>query len=696
VSEGRPSRHPSGRRSAPARPATTGPVTRDVQSVLTADFQDSLATGMLLQDDQGRFVEMNAMASQLLGAERQDLLGATFADARWNTVQRDGTPFPVDERPSIKTLRTGESCTDVVLGIDNPGRSRRWLSVSTYPVREGDRVTGVLSSFNDITPLVSREHMMRVLHEVSRVVTTAESVDDALQRLCEVLVEYGHYELAWIGEVDLTADDRVAITYAAGATDYLEEGMVTWRGTQESGRGPFGNALRSGRIQVSNDLTTLAGFEPWRERARELALNSSIAIPCRPGGRDAVISIYDRHPHSFDEVAVESFQEMAREVEFLIAYFATRDRVAAVEQANEAKNFFLSRMSHELRTPLNAIIGFAQLLTASTDDETRENGSIILTAGRHLLDLVNDVLDISRIDSGKLTVSQEPVDLVEVAREAVTLITAQATGREVTVTTDRDGAAWVRADHARVRQVTLNLLTNAVKYGTPGTPIRVEVVHRDHTVRLAVVDEGPGIAPGLLGRLFQPFDRLGAEERGIEGTGLGLVLSRALIEAMGGAIGATSAAGVGSTFHIELQSTQVDDLPVREVAEAPAVEARAGIVLYIEDNPSNRQLMTRIVGLRPGVDLVSAADATSGLELAAQVRPDLIMLDLHLPDRPGLEVLARLRSEAATRDVPVVVVSADASTSTVAQLRRAGAAAYLTKPVDVSQVLNLLDALLGD
>jgi nitrogen-specific signal transduction histidine kinase len=371
----------------------------------------------------------------------------------------------------------------------------------------------------------------------------------------------------------------------------------------------------------------------------------------------------------------------------------------AATSANHAKSEFLSRMSHELRTPLNGILGFAQLLERELEQPEQREGVVhILKGGRHLLGLINQILDIARIEAGKFSVSLEPVETSEVIASALDLVRPQAAARGIGLSIAVVWRGHVMADRQRLQQVLLNLLSNAVKYNRPEGVVTVSCDRTPSgTCRLAVTDTGLGIAPERMPRLFTPFDRLGVQDGSIEGTGLGLALSKGLVEMMGGTLSAASTPGTGSTFSLELPiaSAPSHELPADETrapgAEAPGV---TGTVLYIEDNPSNLRLVERIVARRPGIKLLSAMQGRPGLELARAHRPDVIVLDLHLPDISGQDVLARLQADPATREIPVVILSADATTSRSISLLKAGAHAYLTKPLSVTQFLGVLDELL--
>ena len=371
------------------------------------------------------------------------------------------------------------------------------------------------------------------------------------------------------------------------------------------------------------------------------------------------------------------------------------------ERANRAKDDFLSRTSHELRTPLNAILGFAQLL--EMDDLTEEQtGSAyrILTAGRHLMGLVDEMLDISRIESGTLSLSMEPVEVSSVVRESLDLIRALADERGVTFQAQDDDGFHVMADRRRLHQVVVNLLSNAVKFNRADGVVKVTWERcPDERVCLHVEDEGPGIPADQMDRLFVPFDRLGAEQMGVQGTGLGLALSRGLMEAMGGALDVVSVVGRGTVFTVNLAPAEAPGVPRAggETRPEPA-ERRVGgrTVLYVEDNPANLKLVERIFERLPGATVLSAMQGRLGLELARKHRPDLILLDLHLPDMSGAEALRALRGDPATSDIPVVVLSADATPGTARGLLDAGATEYMTKPIDVPRFLQLVGGILGD
>jgi PAS domain S-box-containing protein len=373
------------------------------------------------------------------------------------------------------------------------------------------------------------------------------------------------------------------------------------------------------------------------------------------------------------------------------------------ESANKAKSEFLSRMSHELRTPLNAILGFGQLLERHNPTEIqRLRVNHITTAGHHLLKLINEVLDISRIESGNLQLSLEPVSIADVLRETLDLMRPLATQRliELSAASCSDTSSFVLADRQRLIQVILNLVANALKYTPEGGVVTVSCSSgTSDTLRLAIRDTGPGIAPEKLTRLFTPFDRLGAEQSSVEGTGLGLALSQRLIEAMSGSVGVESTVGAGSTFWLELPcvAPRLVPAPAQEQHMArPHSTGSSGrrTVLYIEDNLSNLTLVQEIVAEQPDIELLTAMQAQLGLDMARKHRPDLILLDLHLPDLAGPEVLAELRRYETTRDIPVVVISADATERQIDRLMTAGAHAYLTKPLDVAEFLRVMEEAL--
>jgi signal transduction histidine kinase/CheY-like chemotaxis protein len=372
------------------------------------------------------------------------------------------------------------------------------------------------------------------------------------------------------------------------------------------------------------------------------------------------------------------------------------------DRANRAKSEFLSLMSHDLRTPLNAILGFAQLLKEDhLDAEQHEHVCQILSGGQHLLDLISDVLDITRIETGQLSLSLEPMSVRDVVHRAVELVKPLAAQRDITLEIDAIAPhQGVRADRQRLHQILLNLLSNAVKYNRHGGRVTLAIVPTlPGRCRISVTDTGAGIPDSKVALLFQPFERLGAEQTSIEGTGLGLALSRALAEAMGGSLGVTSVVDSGSTFWVELaEAEHQDEMVSATPSTQPAVHTRAaqgGVVLYIEDNLSNVRLIERILGKRPAIELLHAPHGAAGLAMVRERHPDLVLLDMHLPGMSGEEVLRDLWSDPATRSLPVVVMTADATPGLARRLKAAGATAYLTKPLDVAEVLQIVDSLLN-
>jgi signal transduction histidine kinase/CheY-like chemotaxis protein len=355
--------------------------------------------------------------------------------------------------------------------------------------------------------------------------------------------------------------------------------------------------------------------------------------------------------------------------------------------ATQAKDEFLSRMSHELRTPLTAILGFGQLLQLEElSPDNADSINHIVSAGQHLLQLINEVLDISQIESGNLSLSMEPVMLGDVVAEIVSLMGPIAAARAVTVEQHGldDLAVW--ADRQRIKQVLLNLVSNAIKYNREGGSVVITGSASVEIVALTVSDTGLGISEPNLERLFVPFDRMGATHSGIEGTGVGLSLSKALVEAMAGTIGADSEVGRGSKFWVELPRAELDS----HRPSVPGADKAGGVVLYVEDNLASLRMIERLFNGRSETLQVSV-QGTIALELARELHPVLILLDLHLPDMSGEEALRRLKSDPATASIPVVVLSADVTPGRIERILDAGAVGYLAKPVDVPRLIAYLD-----
>jgi signal transduction histidine kinase/CheY-like chemotaxis protein len=412
------------------------------------------------------------------------------------------------------------------------------------------------------------------------------------------------------------------------------------------------------------------------------------------------------------EEGVDDLKELSRSLNSMaVSIEATRKTLdvrraqvassrAETDRANLAKNEFLSRMSHELRTPLNAILGFAQLLELDElDSRQRDNVAHIVSGGRHLLDLINEVLEITRIEAGSMSPVIEPVHASNIVRDAIELVSPLAAQREIELSSSVDGQddLWIAADPQRLKQILLNLLANAVKYNREGGSVTVRLKSLGDRARIEVTDTGQGIPQDQLPRLFIPFERLGAESTGVEGTGLGLVLALRLTEAMNGKLGVESQPWIGSTFHIELPLAEApaetaprQPLPSRLTVVGPQnhSDGEARRVLYIEDDVANAHLMSQLFAEEPRLELMTTMYGKLGIELARQHVPDLILLDAHLPDLAGDEVIKRLRSDDVTSGIPVIAVSADATGESRARMTALGAEQYLTKPLTLNVVLT--------
>jgi PAS domain S-box-containing protein len=462
---------------------------------------------------------------------------------------------------------------------------------------------------------------------------------------------------------------------------------------------------RAQTLSLELGTTITPGFEALAFKAsRGIEDIYELTYICKDGSRfPAIVSITalrDDYGHIIGYLLIGTDNSVRKEVELEL-----NKAMAVAEKANLAKSEFLSSMSHELRTPLSAILGFAQLMeSGSPSPTTSQKRSIdqILQAGWYLLELINEILDLALIESGKLSLSVEPISLAEVMHECQDMIEPQAQKRGINVAFPPvDIRYFVQADRTRVKQVLINLLSNAIKYNRAGGTVVVDQITTiPGRIRICVKDSGEGLSADKLAQLFQPFNRLGQEASGEEGTGIGLVTTKRLVELMGGAIGAESTVGSGSVFWIELNLTAE-----RQAAHGTVISSTVAhsdvqtdpqlhTLLYVEDNPANLMLVEDLIARRPDIRLLTARDGNRGIEIARASRPDVILMDINLPGISGLKALKILADDPTTAHIPVVALSANAIPRDIQKGLEAGFFRYLTKPIKVNEFMATLDVAL--
>ena len=463
---------------------------------------------------------------------------------------------------------------------------------------------------------------------------------------------------------------------------------------------------RAQALSLELATTITPGFEALSFKAsRGIEDIYELTYVCKDGSRfPAIVSITalrDDYGEIIGYLLIGTDNSVRKQVELEL-----NEAMAAAEKANLAKSDFLSSMSHELRTPLSAILGFAQLMESGSPLPTvSQKRSIdqILKAGWYLLELINEILDLAQIESGKLSLSPEPISLAEIMDECQAMIEPQAKKRDIRMTfPELKFRYFVKADRTRVKQVLINLLFNAVKYNKVGGAVVVDcTASTAERIRISVKDTGEGLTPDKLTQLFQPFNRLGKETGIEEGTGIGLMVSKRLVELMNGEIGVESTVGVGSVFWFELNLTTEPQSAVAAV-EPTAVgqaqvqnDAQLRTLLYVEDNPANLMLVEDLIARRPDIRLLSAIDGNRGVEIARASRPDVILMDINLPGISGIQALKILRADPATAHIPVVALSANAIPRDIEKGLEAGFFRYLTKPIKVNEFMDALDVALG-
>ncbi len=607
-------------------------------------------------------------AERVTGLPLAALIGRPLADEP--CVDALGDPLP--SGTSLRTrLSEGVPIARVVTRLDTPRRGRLYVSRSAVPVLDAQgRVVGWRGSARDVTSQVlaareTRERDQR-MHKLLSQVPGA-----AFQLRLDAGGTRPHYLFANEGLRELIGD-------AEGP------GLPTLRRVLPEDRARVADAI----------LAAIAALEPLRIEYRLQRGDGSVrwletrAAPERQSDGSVVF-----HGFTWDVTERHLAQEALREHE------ALRLARESAERASRAKSEFLSRVSHELRTPLNAILGFAQLMgldreqPLSSTQRQRLDG--VRQAGQSLLALIDDVLDVSRLEQGAIALRSDAVALSTVVRRAADAVQPLAVARAVQLKLADTSGCWVQADAGALEHVLVNLLSNAIKFNRAGGRVRVDAEPSDEaTMMIHVQDDGEGLRPDQISQLFQPFSRLGAQRRRISGSGLGLVIARGLARAMGGDVLVQSEPGRGSRFSVRLAMAAAGAGVDAGPGEAPGPGGGAGAatpgrgVLYIEDEPLNVLLMEEVFRTQPGWTLHVAHDGASGVELASRIQPDLALIDMNLPDMNGLEVLRRLRADPSTAGLLCVALSADAMSEQIAAARAAGFDDYWTKPIDLTRLLD--------
>ncbi len=680
------------------------------------DLRGQHPTEWIAPHDRARF---NAETARCLENGTLRELETDFINPHGQTtpVEINTTAVPTEEGVRLLTL-----CHDISRRLQTRRELQNWSRELESRV---ERRTAELARATE--EIRSRAQQQEAVAELGRRALASTPIDTLMQQAVDSVVAV------------LDLDASAVVEHAdPESTQFLLRAISGWNRDQigqpvasTDPAGLAGYAFRQAEPVTYENLAVEQRFRPPAPLL-EAGVQSGITVQI-PGDSQpfGLLSGQSKQPRRFTLDDQYFLQAVANVLAAAIERHRAEDTIRLAQQsavqANDAKIEFLSRMSHELRTPLNAILGFSQLLEIEPlGDNQRESVEQITRAGRHLLELVNEVLDISRIDSGNIALVPEPLAVNFLLPEALDLIRPLANRQGIRLIAGpgcQQEGAFVLADRQRLRQVLLNLLANAVKYNRAGGSVTLDGAPAPDgkRFRLSVGDTGVGIKPENLARLYTPFERLGAENTDVEGSGMGLALSKRLTESQGGALGVKSELGVGTTFWVDLPIAAApapeevrlfDPLLHRNLFGAedgsrPA-ERRAGAespagasanaprtLLHIEDNEANRLLIEMLVAQRPALRLLTASRGHEGLALAREHHPDLILLDLHLPDTAGEHVLQGLRADLATRDTPVVMITADATAVRRRQAYDQGANEFLTKPFNIGQFFKVLDSYLS-
>ena len=640
---------------------------------------NSTGEGIYGLDTEGKCTFCNPACLHLLGYENESqLLDQNMHDMTHHT-RKDGTYYPVDECFIYQALRDGKDAhvdDEVLWRADGTSFDAEYRS---FPVIREGKAIGSVVSLVDIT---ERKQVDRELKEIN------ESLEDrVVERTAEVVK---------LSRAVEHSASTVIITDTKGNIEYVNPRFTQTTGyTSEEAIGENPRILKSGEqsSEFYRDLwRTLYSGREWKGEFLNKKKNGELYWEFA-----SISSIKDKDGVLTDFIAVKEDITDRKKSESRL-----KDASEKAQRATEAKSAFLSSMSHELRTPLNSILGFAQLLITNQKEplveSQKERVKHILNAGDHLLDLISEVLDLSSIESGKLLISPNTVNVGSVINEAITAVVPMAQQFNIKINNMTNHCDhYIVADRTRLKQVVDNLLTNAIKYNHPGGSVTISCdLPNIFTLRINVEDTGLGIAEKDFNALFEPFNRLGRESLNIDGTGVGLAITKTLVEYMGGDIGIESKVGKGSKFFVSFNKGKAPVLEATDTKYQPEEKhltkmAERKTMLYVEDDNTNLTLVKNILRRRPNVKLLTALDAESGLELVRTQHLDLILMDINLPKMDGYEALKKLKSDDATKRIPAIAISADAMPDSIKKGKTTGFLEYITKPLNVNHFLGVID-----